>query len=392
MILHEFGNAKLYTGDVLDVLRSLPSSSVHCCVTSPPYYGLRDYGIDGQIGLEESPQCHIARLVDVFREVRRVLHDTGTVWLNYGDAYASTANGRSAADVKALGADDRTFRDKPFSTVGNGFKPKDLMLLPARLAIALQEDGWWIRSEIVWCKAAPMPESVTDRPTSAHEKIYLLSKRERYFYDADAVRELAQDWGKKRDRTLSKCRHTPGQRPHNGMEDMDFAERGRNLWNYWVLPPSPCQEAHFATFSPEIPKRAILAGTSERGVCAKCGNQWRRVTKKTLKPGHKAAKTFIVDSRDHTADRNDQGSNRQKDGHKSGHFYEIQTIGWQPTCTCDADTIPATVLDPFSGSATTAQVALNLGRSAIGIELNPEYQDIAIRRLQARASQEVLTF
>lgn len=158
----------LLQGDVIDRLRELPAESVHCCITSPPYFGLRCYGVDGQIGQEETPQEHIRVIVQVFEEVRRVLRKDGTLWLNYGDCYATSANGRSAADVKALGGDDRTFRDKPYSTVGNGFKPKDLMMMPHRIAIALQEAGWWVRSDIVWSKPNPMPESIADRPTKSH--------------------------------------------------------------------------------------------------------------------------------------------------------------------------------------------------------------------------------
>jgi len=180
-------------GDCRATLAQLPAQSVHCVVTSPPYLGLRDYGVEGQIGLEQSVAEHIAVMVEVFREVRRVLRDDGTLWLNYGDAYASSVNGRSAADTKAAGGDDRTFRDKPLDTVkASGLKPKDLMMLPARLALALQDDGWYLRSDIIWAKPNPMPESAEDRPTSAHEHLFLFAKSERYFYDADAIRTAAK--------------------------------------------------------------------------------------------------------------------------------------------------------------------------------------------------------
>lgn len=196
---------RILIGDVFARLADLPDESVHMCVTSPPYWGLRDYGVDGQIGMEPTLSEHLAVMVDVFREVRRVLRNDGTCWLNYGDCYATAPNGRSAADTKATGNDDRTFRDKPFSTVGpiqersNGgegqhfdrrggvLKPKDLCMVPNRLAIALQDDGWWVRSEIIWAKPNPMPESVTDRPATAHEKMWLLTKSARYWYDAEAV-------------------------------------------------------------------------------------------------------------------------------------------------------------------------------------------------------------
>ena len=192
---------RILIGDVRDKLAELADESVHCVVTSPPYWGLRDYDVEGQLGQEPTLQLHVNSIVEVFQQVHRVLRKDGTLWLNYGDCYAASANGRSAADTKAAGKDDRTFRDKPFSTVGpihapSGsdpfrrdkgrrggglnsdwtLKPKDLCMMPARLALALQADGWCLRSEIVWSKLNPMPESVTDRPTSSHEKIFLFSK------------------------------------------------------------------------------------------------------------------------------------------------------------------------------------------------------------------------
>lgn len=218
-ILH--GRCTIHVGDCLDVMRAMPSGSVDCVVTSPPYWGLRDYGVEGQIGLERTLGEHLDVMVRVFREIRRVLKAHGTVWVNYGDCYAATPNGKSAEAYKTDGSDDRTFRDKPFSTVGpvydpkhskargafssggrqshfesggrvvaGGFmKPKDLCMIPNRLAIALQDDGWWVRSEIVWNKTNPKPESVDDRPAAVHEKVWLLTKSERYFFDPEALKE-----------------------------------------------------------------------------------------------------------------------------------------------------------------------------------------------------------
>ena len=402
----QVGHTTIYTGDVFDVLRTLPPASVHCVVTSPPYFGLRDYKIDGQIGMEETPQKHIELLVCLFREVRRVLRNDGTLWVNYGDAYASSANGRSAADTKAAGNDDRTFRDKPISTVGNGFKPKDLMMLPARLAIALQEDGWYLRSEIVWCKRSPMPESVSDRPSSAHEKIYLLTKQERYFYDAEAVRERAATADTSPPRGSAGVMGSPnggrrvskdgtvlpdGARIRHGLgaSTLDLAEQPatRNQWNYWLLASNSrdCADAHFATFPPEIPRRCIMAGTSERGVCPQCGCQWRRIVAKgefvrtggganTNKIGDAMAKSCVQTSIKTTPGR-----------------FKTQTTGWEPSCHCNAgEPILATVLDPFGGAMTTPMVANQLGRKAIAIELNPEYVAIGVKRLQHNAAQELL--
>lgn len=183
-------SVRILVGDVRDRLRELPADSFDMCVTSPPYWGLRDYDVEGQIGLEPTLAEHIAVMVDVCGEIRRVLKPTGTFWMNYGDCYATAPNGRSAADTKAAGNDDRTFRDKPFSTVGNGIKSKDLCMIPNRLAIALQDAGWWVRSEIIWGKPNAMPDSSgSQRPATAHEKVFLFSKSD----DADIWR--ARDTG-----------------------------------------------------------------------------------------------------------------------------------------------------------------------------------------------------
>ena len=182
-------------GDVRDKIKELENHSIDCVVTSPPYWGLRDYGVPGQFGLEPTYQEHIQNIVELFKAIKPKLKDSATIWLNYGDSYAATVNGTKAKDIKN---DDRGFVDKPFSTIQGVLKPKDLVMLPNRIAIALQDDGWWIRSEIIWHKPNPMPESIKDRPTSAHEKIWLITKSKKYYYDADAIKEPArwEKWGK----------------------------------------------------------------------------------------------------------------------------------------------------------------------------------------------------
>jgi DNA modification methylase len=186
--------ARLYVGDVLDVLRGMDSESVHCCVTSPPYWGLRDYGMDGQIGLEPTPEAYTAKMVEVFREVRRVLRNDATAWVNLGDSY-NAYNDNRGPSTSFQSATEQALPDLPS---GNGLtckslKPKDLVGIPWRVAFALQADGWYLRSDIIWHKPNPMPESVTDRPTKSHEYIFLLSKSGRY-YDAEAIKEPAQEW------------------------------------------------------------------------------------------------------------------------------------------------------------------------------------------------------
>lgn len=261
-------------GDCREVLRTLPDESVHCVVTSPPYWGLRDYGVAGQLGLEPTLAEHLAVMVDVFEEVRRVLRADGTLWINYGDCYATTPNGRSAAATKAAGKDDRTFRDKPFSTIGGVLKPKDLCMIPNRLAIALQEAGWWVRSEIIWHKLNPMPESIKDRPASSHEKVWLLTKSQRYFYDAEAVLEPYTTPAEVRE-AKTGTRALRGQEAIRARGNLEACENaaarywpneGRNLRNVWGIATAPFSEAHFATFPPALIEPCIKAGCPVGGM------------------------------------------------------------------------------------------------------------------------------
>ena len=268
---------RILIGDVREQLRLLPADHFDCVVTSPPYWGLRDYGVAGQIGLERTLGEHLAVMVDVFNEVRRVMKPTATLWLNYGDCYATTPNGKSAAAYKADGSDDRTFRDKPFSTIGGVLKAKDLCMIPNRLAIALQEAGWWVRSEIIWHKPNPMPESIKDRPGTSHEKVWLLAKSERYFYDAAAIAEPAIYAGDTRhlrtDRTQVE-REKPKQdghgRRHEGFNSRYFTgnpqAETRNKRNVWTIGTQPFSEAHFATFPPELAETCIKAGCPVGGM------------------------------------------------------------------------------------------------------------------------------
>jgi DNA modification methylase len=350
---------EIITGDCRDVLRRLPDGSVHCCVTSPPYFGLRDYGVDGQIGLEKTPDAFVAELVAVFHEVRRVLRDDGTLWLNLGDSYAASRGAKGprvseSADGSWNGSaiKQQAQRASSASVIRqSGLKPKDLIGIPWMVAFALRADGWYLRQEIIWHKPNPMPESVTDRCTKAHEQIFLLSKSDRYFYDADAIAEplglssierlsqanLANQAGS--DRVPGKTngtmkavdRRPAGNKSHKGVAAYDagdermrtkaglvgFTERERakveageldgtrNKRSVWTVTTQPFSEAHFATFPPALIEPCILAGCPLGG----------------------------------------------------------------------------TVLDPFGGAGTTGLVAQDLGRSAILIELNPAYAEMADRRL-----------
>jgi len=346
---------KILTGNCCDILPELESQSVQCCVTSPPYWGLRDYGtgaweggeagcehlvgwqvqdnkapgaitngqrpgvdssrcrkcgarrIDSQLGLESTPQEYIAKMVAVFREVKRVLRDDGTCWINLGDSYASdikgTGGGSSKSTLKLNQANRQSVataierqQHSPVK-INHGLKPKDLCMMPARVALALQADGWYLRSDIIWHKPNPMPESVTDRPTTSHEHIFLLAKQECYYYDSDAIKEQCSEALRDRESSENEpIRHGLNGARVAGVRCMGVSTM-RNKRSVWTVATQPYAEAHFATFPEDLIKACILAGS---------------------KPGD-------------------------------------------------------TVLDPFSGSGTTGQVALELGRRALLIELNPEY-------------------
>uniref|UniRef100_A0A6M3J8F3 site-specific DNA-methyltransferase (cytosine-N(4)-specific) n=1 Tax=viral metagenome TaxID=1070528 RepID=A0A6M3J8F3_9ZZZZ len=259
-------------GDVLDVLEDQPDGAFSCCVTSPPYWGLRDYGHDGQIGLEQTPEEYVARMVEVFGEVRRVLRDDGTLWLNLGDSYAASAGSHRAYKPHLAGSDDLNVprRFPPPS----GLKPKDLVGIPWRVAFALQADGWYLRSDIIWHKPNPMPESVTDRPTKAHEYVFLLSKSARYYYDADAVREpMAPSYaeryaysfgGQKNEHLTAEDAHGPGSRTHPIGDRVPGT--GRNKRTVWTVATAPFSGAHFACFPPALIKPCVMAGCPEGGV------------------------------------------------------------------------------------------------------------------------------
>ena len=316
--------ATILQGDCRDVLRTLPDGSVHCAATSPPYWGLRDYGIDGQLGCELTYQEHVDTMANVFREVRRVLRADGTLWLNYGDSYATSVNGRSAADTKAAGNDDRTFRDKPFSTIQGILKPKDLCGIPWRVAFALQADGWYLRQDIIWSKPNPMPESVRDRCTKAHEYLFLLSKSGRYFFDQEAIREEPSG---RTDPIRSFGKGAPAGREDEAGHTPNYQLDGligRNKRSVWEVTTQPFSEAHFATFPPALIEPCIKAGTSEKGCCAACGAPMvRDQTKGDLRPPASRPDTMRCQG-------DSQDTQSQKGHAKACWSRERTTTGWSP--------------------------------------------------------------
>jgi DNA modification methylase len=374
---------RVVTGDCRQVLKTLPSESVHCVVSSPPYFNLRDYQIEGQIGLEPTPDAFVAEMVAVFREVRRVLRKDGTCWLNLGDSYAGGGNYRGINSEETLSAKQRSnggargvsqllgAKNTP------GCKPKDLIGIPWRVAFALQEDGWYLRQDIIWSKPNPMPESVTDRCTKAHEYLFLLSKSPRYYYDADAIAETSVRPGDVS--TLGGAKALNGEilegdpRFRNGAEQWGrTVECGdtRNKRSVWTVTTQPFSEAHFATFPPALIEPCIKAGTSEKGCCARCGGPWVRQIER------------IAENHISRHDRQ-IATGGAITGGVGKNFPDVTTttIGWSPSCSCDAPAIPCTVLDPFGGAGTTGLVADRLQRDAIIIELNPAYAAMARDRI-----------
>lgn len=330
-------NIQIMVGDCLERLKEIADGSIHCCVTSPPYWGLRDYGMNEQIGLEETPQAYVEKMVLVFREIWRVLRDDGNLWLNIGDSYANNAStsniprseqgngtGSFAMYSERQHLERRAKPNRLTTMKHNGLKHKDLVGIPWRLAFALQADGWYLRSDIIWAKPNPMPESVTDRPTKGHEYVFLLTKNERYFYDADALRESHSSidadgnhkWTGKPVTEMRDAPHKEAGRRYSesdvdpikgepGLRSLGYHPLGRNARTVWSIASQPFSGAHFATMPPALVERCIKAGCPEGGV----------------------------------------------------------------------------VIDPFGGAGTTALVAARLQRDSILIELNPKYAEIARERI-----------
>ena len=427
--------------DALEFTQSLPDCSVNCVGTSVPYYGQRDYGtgrweggdpdcahvagelrrgkglanspastrggakkiaevnniqyrdecarcgakrIDRQMGLEQTPQEYIQKMVELFREIRRVLRDDGVAFVNIGDSYSSGGRGSSDHHRQKIGSKTAQAQVLGPRSAPDGMGPKNLMLIPFRFAIALQDDGWIVRSDIIWHKPNAMPESVEDRPTTAHEHIFLLSKSPKYFYDADSIREPQTGNTHSRGNGSS-----PKEIPqHDGMVKSNHSFNssmtaytevpgGRNKRSVWTVATESNSFAHFAMFPQALIEPMILAGCPAK-VCAKCGEPWRRVTENGL-TAHDG-KTDSAYAKGSSANRLAllrQSARERGEEYTSGK----RTLGWKPSCNCNADVDAGIVFDPFMGSGTTALVARRLGRHWIGCDLNPDYVSLANDRL-----------
>lgn len=394
---------QLIEADVLAGLGQIEAGSVQCVVTSPPYWGLRDYGIPPTswpevnysplpgmskitipkmvccLGLEATPEAFIGHCVHVFDEVRRVLRPDGTLWLNMGDSYTSGKSKSIPEDGWVDGESDLGWSNNQSRKPPPGLKPKDLVGMPWRLALALQAAGWRLRSDIVWSKPNPMPESCRDRPTKAHEYIFLMTKSARYHYDQEAVKEAVTGNAHSRGDGLHP-KLAPAGSGIKSNESWSAATNklvsSRNLRTVWKFPTQAYPGAHFATFPEALPERCIKAGTSPKA-CAVCGAPWRRLVDRTRSFESGSGKSGNLPS-------GKNGPNLQGGGEtldiRRGPVVHTKTTGWAPTCDHDAPGGLSVVLDPFAGSGTTLAVAARLGRASIGIEISPEYARLARKR------------
>jgi DNA modification methylase len=377
----------LLQGNCLDKIQELDDNSIDCVVSSPPYFGLRDYGVEGQFGLEETLEEYIEKTVLLFEELRRVLKPQGTVWWNVGDSYNNKPAGNK--DLKKSSGLPNTKenlhkrKDNISKILVKNLKEKDLMMIPNRVAIALQDDGWWIRSEIIWHKPNPMPESVKDRPTSCHEKIWLITKNKKYYYDADAIREPVKEISKKRIEYGLKHKH-----PDNigvaipPVNTKRMGERflnplGKNKRNVWTITTKPCKEAHFATFPKDLIEPCIKAGCPEK-VCVECGKPYMK------KYERKDNNKNYIQVKGNNTPNISKGGVRLTEKGTTPHFNppHIKFLEFNKDCKCETEKYKSgIVLDPFGGSGTTGIVSKHLNRKAILIELNEEYIAIAKKRI-----------
>jgi DNA modification methylase len=358
---------KLLIGDCRETLKSLEDQSINTVITSPPYWGLRDYGESDQLGLEDTPEEFTENLVKVFKEVKRVLRDDGTVWLNLGDSYSS--GGRTTTTNQSLRGDKDygVTRPKP----SKGIKPKDLIGIPWRVAFALQQDGWYLRQDIIWHKPNPMPESVKDRCTKAHEYIFLLSKSPKYYFDNEAIKEDSSESSKSR--LNQDIKNQTGSDRVPGKKNGNMKAVGglkRNKRSVWTVTTKPFKGAHFATFPMHLIEPCVLAGCPEK-ICVDCGKPYERVMQQPKQ---------LEVKRGRRAGTDDRLIGGVLDKYKREN--PPIDLGLQKKCDCETnETKAGTVLDPFGGSGTTAKAAYKHGRDCVLCELNADYVPTIEKRL-----------
>ena len=346
----EIPRRQILLGDAVEQLQGLPTASVDCCVTSPPYYQLRDYAAVGQLGLEPTVDDWVDSMRQVLAEVARVLKPAGSLWLNLGDSFSRHAK--------------------------YGTPPKGLLCAPERLLLALAQDGWIVRNKVIWAKPNPLPTSISDRLTLTYEVVYLLVRSPRYFFDLDAIREPHRSRsGRKDGAPIAKRPDWAG--PLAGKQDglrrardadQPGHELGKNPGDVWTIPTRGFRGPHFATFPPELIRRPILA-TCPEAICTLCGVPWKRAVTVRRIPVGPPAKKLVV---------------RDRQVMRFGdRWHTVREVGELVPCSCGAPTVPGVVLDPFMGAGTTGLVAEQLHRDWIGVEINPEYRDLALRRIEA---------
>ena len=365
------------TGDVRERLDDLPDDSVHMAMTSPPYFGLRDYGHEDQIGLEDELNDYIEELVGVFRDLRRVLRPDGSAWLNLGDSYA-TARQNHTGGEQVGGAPEGDYATREEGALGR----KNKMLVPHRVAIALQSDGWVVRNDVTWVKPNPMPSSVKDRLNTTTEQVFHLVPEPDYWYDLDAIRESHLEESiqheekyheepQNRPKLAQQRQEQPSQHEFGEGHGTDLHPAGKNPGDVFEVTTKPFPDAHFAVYPPELCEKPLKA-TCPPKVCVECGSPYERDKTEPEREYERGNENW--------RDGANIG-NPQRD-HDGDWEYKAEFHGWTPTCDCDPDaTEPGIALDPFAGAGTTLLKAKELGRRFVGVELNAEYADMARARI-----------
>lgn len=388
---------KIVIGDCLEELKKLPDNSVDCCVTSSPYFNLRSYMEDSEheIGKEETLSEYISKLVEVFEEVRRVLKDSGTFWLNIGDSYAGSGKGRNpdgrshpSALISKQGTNKSVLGNIKGGHIPAGIKRKELMNVPHRLVIALSDAGWYHRQTIIWAKATSgeiregscMPESVNDRLNQSFEYIFLLTKKDKYYFDSYAIKEpLSSSIPLREAGNFNKNKMGELNKNFNNRSS-DYVSLGMaNMRSVWRINLQPGSNGnHIAGFPEKIPYYCIKAGSSEKGCCNDCGKPYERILE-----SNKINRNELDPNNPNYRPNNYNGKYANINGKGDAGYNNTVHIGWQKTCNCESDEIsPSLILDPFMGSGTVAVVALKEQRDFYGIELNPEYQKFAMERIR----------